>query len=128
MINALYPVSYCHICEQLMCYTRYENGDVYSYCNNSINSVCMGFVYSRRDNDIKIKEFSISGADVMCFRVFSEVQKDGTEITKNILLMRSGHTLHRIEDLVSVKLETILNKAESLKLLKTISKQVLLLD
>lgn len=127
MINIRYPVSYCHFCDQLMCYNRYENGDSFVYCNNSISS-CMGFTYARKDDNVIVKDFSIAGTDIIYFRVFSQLQQDGTELLRTSLLLHDGDKYRRVEDLMKVTLDTILNKEESLKLLKTVNKQIMLLD
>lgn len=124
-IDLCYPVRYCHFCNNIMFYNRYSNGEHYAYCNSPAHLGCMGFSYSKKNDFIDIKQFTVSDTEVLYFKVFRE---STTSYSSSLLMRQADGAPRRIDNLLDVDINTILDKDNSIKLLKSIHKTMLLLE
>jgi hypothetical protein len=120
-----YPVRYCHFCDYIMFYNRYENGEHYAHCNNHAHHSCMGFSYRVVGTGVQVKEFTLAHTDILYFKARTE--KTG-EIKTSLLVADHDGTPQPAASLIQVDLQVILNKKDTRNLLEKIRKTILLLD
>lgn len=128
MINSIYPVQYCHFCNQLMVYTHYDNGTAYATCNSSPGS-CMSFNYEKLNDGIKINSFSICDYDKVYMGVMD--QENNVEVFKTTLILCSlgpVKEFKRFSNIIPAEPNVILSKEKSISLFKKVAKQLLLLN